>query len=241
MLRTSILLAATVLAVSGCATGPDAHPRDPLEPTNRAIYSFNESADKYVMKPVAEGYRAVTPRVVRRGVNNFFSNLGDANSSFNYFLQGKPLPAYYSLMRFTLNSTAGVAGFLDVTGEKQRDYPQTNFGETLARWGWKDSSYLVLPLLGPSTARDATGTVVDGAFQRHVIYGNPHTDALSVSAAAGAVSTRERLLGLEDTIGKAALDPYTYTRDAWLEMRAKKTGDSRALEQDDFSIDDLVD
>lgn len=238
MLRVIALFAAVSLA--GCATGPDAHPRDPLEPTNRVIYSFNTKADQYVMKPVAEGYRAVTPGFVRKGINNFFSNLGDANSSFNYFLQAKPLPAYYSLMRFTLNSTAGVVGLLDVTGEEQRDYPQTNFGETLARWGWKDSSYLMLPLLGPSTARDATGVVVDGAFQRHVVYGNPHQDALTLSTAAGAVSTRERLLGVEDTIGKAALDPYTYTRDAWLEMRARKTGDSSASEQDDFSIDDLV-
>lgn len=238
MLRT--LTALAVVGLAGCVTGPDAHPRDPLEPANRAIYSFNESADKYVMKPVAQGYRAVTPSFVRKGVNNFFSNLGDANSSFNYFLQGKPLPAYYSLMRFTLNSTAGVAGLFDVTGEQTRDYRQTNFGETLARWGWKDSNYLVLPLLGPSTARDAAGIAVDSAFQRHAIYGNPHPDALALSAAAGAVSTRERLLGVEDTIGKAALDPYTYTRDAWLEMRAKKTGDKRAAEQDDFSIDDLV-
>lgn len=236
---TAVVACLSVSGLSGCASGSHAHPRDPLEPANRVVYQFNDKADQYVMKPVAEGYRAVTPWWLRARVNHFFSNLGDANSAFNYSLQAEPLAAYYSLARFILNSTAGVAGLFDVTGEEQRRYEQVGFGDTLARWGWKDSSYLVLPLIGPSTVRDTAGTVVNAVFTNDALYGSPHRDALVISASVGAVSVRERLLGVEDGISRAALDRYSYTRDVWLQMRARKTGDS-SLQQDDFSIDDLM-
>ena len=227
------------LLVSGCAGS--ANPRDPLEPMNRAIYKFNDKADYYVMKPVAEGYRYVTPQPVRNSVTNFFNNLGDASSTVNYSLQGKPEPAFYSLARFTLNSTAGVLGLFDVTGEAQRRFPATSFGDTFARWGWKNSSYLVLPLLGPSTLRDGTGIGAGAMLQNNVLFDHPHDDAILLSSVVGAVSTRERLLGLEDTVKDAALDPYSYVRDGWLQIRAKTTGDDPVQSvDDDVDIDDLM-
>lgn len=240
-MKARFLLSLSVaLLLSGCA-GWGEHPRDPLEPMNRAIYKFNDKADRYVMKPVAETYRDVTPDPVRMSIRRFFSNLGDASSAFNYTLQGRPEPAFYSLARFTLNSTAGVLGFFDVTGERERRFAQTGFGDTFARWGWKNSSYLVIPLLGPSTLRDGTGLVASSAFQNHVLYGSPHDDALMVSGVAGAVSTRERLLGVEETIEGAALDPYSYARDGWLQMRVKASGDDPLQSSDeDIDIDDLV-
>lgn len=227
------------LLVTGCASS--GNPRDPLEPMNRAIYQFNDKADHYVMKPVAEGYRYVTPQPVRNSVTNFFSNLGDASGTLNYSLQGKPEPALYSLARFTLNSTVGVLGLFDVTGEDQRRFPETGFGDTFARWGWKNSSYLVLPLLGPSTLRDGAGLGAGAMFQNAVIYNHPHEDATLLSSSVGAVSARERLLGLEDTVKDAALDPYSYVRDGWLQIRAKTTGDDPVQSaEDDVDIDDLM-
>jgi phospholipid-binding lipoprotein MlaA len=224
--------------LSGCAGG---NPRDPLEPMNRAVFQFNDKADRNVMKPVAEGYRAVTPQGVRNSFRNFFSNLGDASSMANYSLQGKPEPAFYSLSRFLLNSTAGVLGFFDVTGEEERRFPAASFGDTFAYWGWKNSSYLVLPLLGPSSVRDGTGIVAGSVFQRFVVYGDPHEDALLLSNVVGAVSVRERLLGLEDTVDSAALDSYSYVRDGWLQIRSKTTGDAPVQSSDDdIDIDDLM-
>ncbi|MEZ5494661.1 MAG: VacJ family lipoprotein [Pseudomonadales bacterium] len=234
------LLAAFFSVMTGCA-GAGSHDRDPLEPMNRAIYKFNDKADTYVMKPVAEGYRTVTPQPVRTGVRNFFNNLDDISSTVNYALQAKPLPSFYSFSRVILNSTAGVLGFFDLTGEQQRRFPGTDFGQTLARWGWKDSSYLVVPLFGPSTIRDGVGALADMAFRNGVIYDNPHDDRIFASAAVDAVSTRESLLGVEDTIQGAALDPYAYTRDGWLQMRAKVTGDAVGnVDPADENIDDLM-
>lgn len=235
-----VLLSAGSVLLSGCA-GAGGNSRDPLEPMNRTVFKFNDKADHYVMRPVARGYRAVTPQLVRNSVRNFFSNLGDASSTVNYTLQGRPEPAFYSFSRFTLNSTAGVLGFFDVTGEDQRRFPATGFGDTFARWGWKNSSYLVLPLFGPSTVRDGTGLAAGAVFQNQVVYGNPHDDASLLSGVMGAVSTREKLLGLEDAVKAAALDPYSYVRDGWLQIRAKTTGDDPVQSsEDDMDIDDLV-
>lgn len=159
--------------LTACSSSTQTHPRDPIEPVNRAVYRFNDKADQWVIKPVAEGYRAVTPVVVRSGVDNFFNNLGDASSALNYGLQARLEPSFYSFARFLLNSTAGLLGVMDVTGEGgQRRFQQTGFGDTLAVWGWKNSSYLVLPLLGPSTVRDGTAALAGMSFQQNLL-GNP--------------------------------------------------------------------
>jgi len=193
------------------------------------------------MKPVAQGYHDYTPNFFRRGIDNFFSNLSDANSSLNYALQGEGKASAYNLSRFLLNSTVGLLGLIDVTSGHDRTYAQTGFGDTFADWGWKNSSYLVIPLLGPSTLRDGTGIFANSSFRNSALYQNPHEDAELLSAAVDGINTREKLLGIEDTINGAALDPYVYMRDAWLQIRAKKTGDdSPQQEEDDFNIDDLM-
>ncbi len=236
-------IAGVVLAVclSGCTSTPS-NPRDPLEPVNRVVYRFNDKADVWVLKPVAETYHDVAPVFVRTGITRFFSNLGDASSAVNYGLQARPEPAVYSMARFILNSTAGVLGFMDMTGENgHRRFEQTGFGDTLARWGWKNSNYLVLPLLGPSTVRDGAGTVAGMAFQKNVLYGQPHEDAVTLSNVVSGVSHRERLLGLDETINEAALDPYAYTRDVWLQSRAHKTGDTVVSPaEEELDLDDLM-
>ena len=230
-----------LLLTTGCSS-VTSHSRDPIEPVNRVVYRFNEKADTWVIKPVAETYREIMPSLVKKGISNFFSNLSDASSTVNYTLQAQPEPAIYSMARFILNSTAGVLGFMDMTGEDgHRRFAQTGFGDTLARWGWKNSSYLVLPLLGPSTLRDGTGTLAGMAFQNNVLYGQPHDDAIMLSNVFSGVSHREKLLGIEETINTAALDPYAYTRDVWLQSRARKTGDSMLQDgEEELDIDDLM-
>lgn len=228
-----------VLALTGCAGNGLAN--DPIEPVNRAMFRFNEKADQWVVKPVAETYREVAPAPVKKGVANFFSNIGDASSALNYGLQARPLPSFYSFSRFLLNSTAGVLGVMDVTGENgHRRYPQTGFGDTLAVWGWRNSSYLVLPLLGPSTLRDGIGTAATLSFQ-YGLLGSPDAASNAGVNIVSGISQRERLLGLEETIDQAALDPYAYTRDVWLQARARKTGGVvPGQPQDQEDIDDLM-
>lgn len=234
-------MAAVVLTLllAGCAGSGQS--RDPIEPVNRAVFRFNEKADENVIKPVAEAYRNTVPAPVKTGVANFFSNIGDASSALNYGLQAQPVPSLYSFARFLLNSTAGVLGVMDVTGENgERRYPQTGFGDTLAVWGWRDSSYLVLPLLGPSTMRDGIGTAANLSFQYGVL-GQPSAASNAAINVASGISQREKLLGVDETIKQAALDPYTYVRDVWLQARARKTGDSvPGQSQEDENIDDLM-
>jgi phospholipid-binding lipoprotein MlaA len=233
-------MVALAVASGGC-TSTSSNPRDPLEPMNRVVYRFNDKADTYVMKPVAQTYRDVTPQPVRIGITNFFSNLGDASSSVNFALQGKTEPALYNLTRFLLNTTVGLLGFVDVTQGDQRLHGQTGFGDTFAQWGWKNSRYLVMPLMGPSTLRDGAGTVSGMGFQNRVIYGSFHADVSTVSGAVGAVSAREKFLGLDDALKAAALDPYAYIRDGWLQIRAREVGeDAPQSAEDDMDIDDLV-
>jgi phospholipid-binding lipoprotein MlaA len=233
-----ILLCSTLN--TGCTSTPSS-PRDPLEPMNRVIYRFNDQADHYVMKPVAEGYHDYIPQFMRSGVRNFFRNLNDASSSVNDALQGKPKASLYNFSRFVLNTTVGIAGFVDVTSGHERVYPQTGFGDTFAAWGWKNSNYLVIPILGPSTLRDGTGTLSDMAFQNDVLYDHPSVDASASATIISGIDTREKLLGVQDTIKGAALDPYAYVRDAWLQIRAKQTGDNiPQLKEDDINIDDLM-
>jgi phospholipid-binding lipoprotein MlaA len=236
----TIVVITIVLCCAGCTSTPSS-PRDPLEPMNRVIYRFNDQADQYVMKPVAQDYHDYLPQFMRSGVRNFFNNLDDASSSVNDALQGKPKASLYNFSRFVLNTTVGIAGLIDVTSGHDRVYPQTGFGDTFAIWGWKNSSYLVIPILGPSTLRDGTGTISGMAFQNDVLYNHPSVDASASSTIILGIDTREKLLGVQDAINGAALDPYAYTRDAWLQIRAKQTGDALPQQkEDDLNIDDLM-
>ena len=232
------LIIVTIILI-GCTSTPS-NPRDPLEPLNRGIYKFNDKADRWVMKPVAQTYHDYTPGFIRTGVRNFFNNLDDASSAVNYGLQGKAKPSLYNLSRFLLNTTVGVFGLFDVMSGHERSYQQTTFGDTFATWGWKNSSYFVMPLMGPSTLRDGTGTISGMAFQNDVLYNHPNNDDGTVSTVVSGVNTREKLLGVEDIVKNAALDPYAYVRDAWLQMRAKQAGDDLPHAEEDINIDDLM-
>ena len=211
------LLALAVLTLSGCATGPNANSRDPLEPFNRGMYQFNDTVDRAVVKPVATVYHDVLPSPVRTGVTNFFANLQDAWSFVNNTLQLKGEAAGNSLVRFGVNTFLGLGGVLDIASEMQIERHTEDFGQTLGYWGVGAGPYLVLPLLGPSTVRDTAASPVNA--YGNFVAGVDHTATRNTLTALGLLDRRARLLDATRILDQVALDPYTFTRDAFLQRR----------------------
>lgn len=214
-------------ALAGCATGPNATPGDPLEPFNRGMFTFNEKLDQYVARPIAQGYEAVTPSFVRTGVTNFFSNLGDVGNTANNLLQGKVADGMESLMRFAMNTVFGLAGFLDVASPAGLPKHSQDFGITLGTWGVASGPYLVLPLFGPSTIRDGSAKVVDH-YLDPVSY--VESDTRTPLNALNIVNTRANLLNASTLLEEAALDKYTFVRDAWTQQRQNKINEGKESE-----------
>lgn len=191
---------------------------DPFEGYNRAMFTFNDKVDQIVLKPVARGYKAITPELVDNSVTNFFSNIGDVIIVFNDLLQAKFAQAASDSTRIVFNTTFGVLGLFDVAGTWM-DLPKNNedFGQTLGFWGVGEGYYLVLPFLGPSTTRDVWGLLVDN-------YVDP-LQRLDTSAerlgirALYVVDLRADLLRLERAFGDAQIDPYSFQRSAYLQRR----------------------
>src|SRR4051812_13936391 len=204
---------ALVIALGGCATAAQ-NPADPLEPFNRATFAFNENVDKAVLKPVAQGYRAVGPQLARTGVPNFFANLEDLWISANNLMQGKIEFAVDDLLRFTFNSTFGLLGVIDIASDMGLDKHNEDFGQTLGRWGIASGAYLVLPLLGPSTVRDGAARVVD--WQGDVVGNLGHVPTRNALYGTRVVSDRSNLFDAAGIVEEAALDKYTFVRDSWL-------------------------
>ena len=207
-------------------------PKDPLQAYNRVMFAFNERADQYALKPVAKAYRFITPKPVQFVVGNFFSNLGDLWTGFNNLLQGKGKAAASDTARFFVNSTLGFLGFADVATEMGLEKHNEDLGQTLGWWGVPSGPYFVIPLLGPSTIRDATSRLVD-------VYGQPYMwqdghEALKWSLwTVDKVHTRASLLDAEGALNDAALDKYTLMRDGWLARRRNQVYDGDPPEEDD--------
>jgi phospholipid-binding lipoprotein MlaA len=214
------LLAGTA---SGSALADD--PRDPIEGFNRAVFAFNEGLDKVVIKPVARGYEAVLPGPVRTGVSNFYGNIADLFISVNSLLQGKPADAVGDAARFVFNSTLGIAGVFDVATEMGIEKHEEDFGQTFGRWGAGPGAYLVLPVFGPRDVRDAAGLVVDLAVDP---VGNlDHVATRNTLSGIRLVNERTNLLPADKIIEEAALDKYSYIRDAYLQRRQSLVYDGR--------------
>lgn len=235
----SIILATCVLtlaALSGCATQSN---KDPLEGLNRGVYKFNDVADKAIIKPVATAYKAVTPSPIRTGFNNFFNNLGSITTVVNDLLQLKLANAFTDAGRFVINSTFGLAGFIDVAGMDKIGNHKEDFGQTLGHWGVGNGAYLVLPLLGPSSLRDATGIAFD-TFTTDPIQYTRNIGQIRLGnqlRAAQFLDKRTQLLTATDLVDEASLDPYAFTRDAYLQKRASLVQDGlvpKELIKDEF-------
>lgn len=211
----ALLLGAALLG--GCASGPNAHPRDPLEPLNRGVSEFNEAVDGAVLKPVATAYRDVTPDLVRTGVSNFFGNLRDVWSALNATLQLKPRAAAENALRVGVNTAFGFGGLLDIASEMGIERTTLDFGQTLGRWGVPSGPYLVLPIFGPSTFRDAAGFGVES--KGDLVSKVDHIPTRNSLYALRAVETRANLLRATTMLEGAALDKYSFTRDIYLQRR----------------------
>ncbi|MFM8677560.1 MAG: VacJ family lipoprotein, partial [Burkholderiaceae bacterium] len=220
MLRRFVQLLA-LIAAAGCAHLPAGHigdTRDPWERYNRAVFEFNDTLDRAVVKPVAEAYRDYVPELAQRSLRNVFSNLRDVIITAHQLLQGKPQAAMTAGSRVLINSTIGALGLGDPASEMGLIKTNEDFGQTFGRWGIGPGPYFVLPLLGPSTVRDTIGTLADFNFDpigsvfeqgagRNIVYG------------LIAIDRRKDLLDAQDTIEALSFDRYSGVRDAWLARR----------------------
>ncbi|MGR8930613.1 MAG: MlaA family lipoprotein [Gammaproteobacteria bacterium] len=233
--------------LNGCATVATPNRDDPWESWNRSMQSFNDSLDDYVMKPVAKGYKWITPDFVDRGVTNFFSNIDDIGVCANDLMQGKFLQSSQDGARFLVNTTVGVGGFVDVGDMIGLQKHNEDFDQTLGVWGVPTGPYLVLPFFGPSSPRGVVGLVGDAAmnpFTYAGFYLNPEWIGAAVSIGAGAVKVidaRADLLGMEKVASEAALDRYQFFRDAYLSNRNYLVNDGNVPEEDVLKFEELKD
>jgi phospholipid-binding lipoprotein MlaA len=223
MIRGLLFLFIAAL-VQGCATTGGPADTDPWEGFNRDAFAFNESLDRDVMRPIAQGYEKVTPSFVRTGVNNFFGNIADAWTGVNQLLQGKPREAISDMGRVILNTTAGVLGLWDVASAVGVEKHEEDFGQTLAAWGVPSGPYLVLPFFGPSSARDGPALFVNPAWSSYkgAFSSEP---AYWATLDLDAVRIRANFLPVEKLLDEAAIDKYAFIRDAWRQRRRNQVYD----------------
>ncbi|MDX1519164.1 MAG: VacJ family lipoprotein [Gammaproteobacteria bacterium] len=217
--RCALLILITGLITGCAATRPQDDPEvtvDPLEKPNRVFFDINETLDKHLLKPVAESYVAVTPEPVRKSITNFFDNISYLNVILNLLLQGKFDAAVAGSLRFVYNSTLGVGGLFDISTEWGVPARDEDFGQTMAVWGMDEGAYVYVPLQGPNTARNLPNFVTS-------YFLNPLTYVTSTIlfplSAINAVNTRANLLDETNIRDEAAVDPYTFTREAYLQQR----------------------
>lgn len=221
------LLVCAVL-LGGCATAPKQEQGiyDPLEPMNRRIYAFNDGFDRAIARPVARAYDKVVPGPISQGVTNFFNNLDDVVVLVNSVLQLKPGKFILTANRLVINTTVGLYGLIDVVGLMGGEKADEDFGQTLGYWGMGRGPYLVLPFLGPSNLRDTGGLVLDYYQYDPVSEIEPDRDRYA-TIVLGLVDTRASLLGATDLLDTAAVDPYTFTREAFTRRREQLIYDGK--------------
>ena len=200
---------------------------DPWEGVNRVIFRFNDTVDTYALKPLAQGYQRVTPDFLEEGVHNVFGNLGDVGNLANDLLQGKFHEAGVDTGRVIFNTTFGVLGFFDVATRMGLQRNDEDFGQTLGVWGLGNGPYIVLPLLGPSTIRDAVGKVPDASLEPYPYMS--HVPTRNLVRGVDVIDTRASLLSAEKLISG---DKYLFVRNAYLQNREFRTKDGQV--EDDF-------
>jgi phospholipid-binding lipoprotein MlaA len=224
-----------LLLAGGCAS--TGNPRDPFEPINRGIYTFNDGFDILLVKPAAEFYRFIIPEFARTGVSNVFSNINDVIVAVNSLLQGKVTQAGSDVARLIVNSTVGVLGLFDVATQIGLEKHNEDFGQTLGYWGIGDGPYIVLPFLGPSSARDTVGWVGD-FYTWPISYIEDDRDRRLIIAFR-FVTVRADLLEASRILETAALDPYEFVRDAYLQRRRNLVYDGKPPpDEDDLEAGD---
>ncbi|WP_446739674.1 MlaA family lipoprotein [Pseudomonas sp. TH07] len=200
---------------------------DPWESINRPIFTFNDKLDTYALKPLAQGYQAITPQFLEDGIHNFFRNIGDVGNLANDLLQVKPRAAGVDTARLLMNTTLGLAGFFDVGTKMGLQRNDEDFGQTLGYWGMPSGPYVMLPFFGPSTVRDAPAKYVD-SYTEPYRYMND-IPARNMTIGLDIIDTRASLLSAEKLING---DKYTFIRNAYLQNREFKVKDGQV--EDDF-------
>lgn len=211
------------------------HESDRIESVNRFFFSFNDRADRYILKPIAKTYRYVTPSVVDEGITNFFQNLDDVETFVNSLFQLKFHNAIVSLNRVIYNTTFGLAGFFDVATSFGLHNQEEDFGQTLGYWGYEESTYLVLPFLGPSTIRDFSGQLVDSRFDPLMYSDEIHSDTLLLAKGLKLIDLRADILAADHL--QLSNDRYAFIRNAFLQNRDYLINDGQV--DDPFSEDDI--
>ena len=212
---------------------------DPFEEINRSIWSFNESLDNRIAKPLAEFYNDVLPNPVQSGISNFFSNLDEIDNALNQILQGKPVAACSDLSRFVINTSLGLFGLFDLATHLGLEEHDEDFGQTLGVWGIPDGPFLMLPIYGPSSPRDIVGRPISGILSG--TFSIEESDVKFAITALDALETRARLLDVESLI---VGDRYTFIRDSYLQYTEFEVQDGEEIEDDftddmdDFLLDD---
>lgn len=245
MLRLKrLVLVAIALSLSACATtgampADERDPLDPWEPLNRQVHSFNMTADRAVVRPVARGYQRVTPQPVRTGVRNFFTNLRSPVVIVNLLLQGRPGESLEHFERFFVNSIYGIGGIFDLASKGDMPAHEADLGMTLATWGWEESRFIMLPFFGPSTLRDGVGFYGDSFV--NPIWRQVRGQQGYGLLALNVVQLRAGLLPLDPQL-EAAFDSYIFLRDGFLQRRQFQLfGDELGLPDYDDFLDDWDD
>ncbi|WP_105200720.1 MULTISPECIES: MlaA family lipoprotein [unclassified Pseudoalteromonas] len=240
------LITLSALLLSACAQVPaeKEDPRDPLQSVNRPIYDFNmDVLDAYILRPVAVGYVEVTPAPVRRSIANFTDNIGAPTDAINAALQGKADRTGIAMARFLVNTTVGIGGLFDIASSLGLEHVDEDFGQTLGVWGIGDGAYLMLPGMGPSTARNLTGDVVDNFVLPEIALSTPETILVFVLKV---VETRASLIPQESLLNES-LDPYTFVKDVYYQRQLYELHDGNpplveepeAEEYDDDFLENL--
>jgi phospholipid-binding lipoprotein MlaA len=215
---TILIVCASMIGCASIPAGSERSPDDPWEPFNRSVFSFNESLDDYLLKPITKGYRFILPKPAQQGVDNFFGNYRDIYTSANNLLQGNLSMAFSDLMRVVVNTIFGLGGLFDVATPGGLEKHKADFGQTFGVWGIPSGPYVVLPFFGPSNVRDTLGTAVD--LETDYLFRLLPDVALRNSLTAlRVVNARNNYNEAGDLLEGAALDKYTFTRDAYIQRR----------------------
>jgi phospholipid-binding lipoprotein MlaA len=228
-----IVLLGLVGAMVGCASIPAGvapSPHDPWEPFNRSVFEFNEGLDTYLLKPVVAGYLFVLPETVRDGIYNFFSNYSDIYTALQNLLQGKPDYAFSDLMRVVVNTTFGLGGLIDMATLGGLPKHKEDWGQTFGVWGIPSGPYVVLPFFGPSNVRDTFGTVAD-LESDYLFRLLPDVALRNSLTGLRVVNARNTYYEAGDLLDGAALDKYSFVRDAYIQRRAYQINEGRDDEE----------
>lgn len=232
------LLLCMAVALVGCASipaGVEPSPQDPWESFNRSVFEFNEGLDAYLLKPVVAGYRFVLPEFVREGIYNFFSNYNDIYTALYNLLQGKPGYAFNDFMRVAVNTTMGLGGLLDLATPGGLEKHKEDWGQTLGVWGVPAGPYVVLPFFGPSNVRDTFGTVAD-LESDYLFRLLPDVALRNSITGLRVVNARNTYYEAGDLLDGAAIDKYSFMRDAYIQRRQYQINEGREDEEPQMPV-----